>query len=162
MAQAEQVSKGSGGQANSQASPPSSVLAPGNTHCSEVPPGEAPLILHRDFPSEGTESRQRFPSLQLARLTWWTRNRPRPELEKEAHGDTPGTSEMEMPPDVHPAGRGGTQNPSQGPEQHGGRLRVCWVLSQRSDGDRSSVTGALRHHTLSFLPSHMAIKQREE
>ncbi|XP_036300702.1 sodium/glucose cotransporter 4 isoform X2 [Pipistrellus kuhlii] len=59
----------------------------------------------------------------LARLTWWTRNRPRPELEKEAHGDTPGTSEMEMPPDVHPAGLGGTQNPSESPEQHGAPRR---------------------------------------
>ncbi|KAK1339991.1 hypothetical protein QTO34_018555 [Cnephaeus nilssonii] len=55
----------------------------------------------------------------LARLTWWTRNRPRSELEKEAHEDTPGTSKIEMPPGMHPAGGGGTQNPSQGPEQHG-------------------------------------------
>ncbi|XP_014400309.1 PREDICTED: sodium/glucose cotransporter 4 isoform X4 [Myotis brandtii] len=64
----------------------------------------------------------------LARLTWWTRNHPRYELEKEAHEDTPGTSEMEMPPGVHPAGGGGTQNPSQGPEQHGAPHRSCGKL----------------------------------
>ncbi|XP_059545640.1 sodium/glucose cotransporter 4 isoform X2 [Myotis daubentonii] len=64
----------------------------------------------------------------LARLTWWTRNHPRYELEKEAHEDTPGTSEMEMPPGVHPAGGGGTQNPSQGPEQHGAPRRSCGKL----------------------------------
>ncbi|XP_014310053.1 sodium/glucose cotransporter 4 isoform X3 [Myotis lucifugus] len=64
----------------------------------------------------------------LARLTWWTRNHPRYELEKEAHEDTPGTSEMEMPPGVHAAGGGGTQNPSQGPEQHGAPHRSCGKL----------------------------------
>ncbi|EPQ11624.1 Sodium/glucose cotransporter 4 [Myotis brandtii] len=66
--------------------------------------------------------------VMLARLTWWTRNHPRYELEKEAHEDTPGTSEMEMPPGVHPAGGGGTQNPSQGPEQHGAPHRSCGKL----------------------------------
>ncbi|XP_070259038.1 sodium/glucose cotransporter 4 isoform X1 [Myotis yumanensis] len=64
-----------------------------------------------------------IPEEELARLTWWTRNHPRYELEKEAHEDTPGTSEMEMPPGVHAAGGEGTQNPSQGPEQHGAPRR---------------------------------------
>ncbi|XP_006087345.1 sodium/glucose cotransporter 4 isoform X1 [Myotis lucifugus] len=69
-----------------------------------------------------------IPEEELARLTWWTRNHPRYELEKEAHEDTPGTSEMEMPPGVHAAGGGGTQNPSQGPEQHGAPHRSCGKL----------------------------------
>ncbi|ELK30984.1 Sodium/glucose cotransporter 4 [Myotis davidii] len=77
-------------------------------------------------PSQGPE--QHGGRLGLARLTWWTRNCPRYELEKEAHEDTPGTSEMEMPPGVHAAGGGGTQNPSQGPEQHGAPHRSCGKL----------------------------------
>ncbi|KAF0873936.1 SC5A9 protein, partial [Crocuta crocuta] len=55
----------------------------------------------------------------LARLTWWTRNHPHSELEKEAPEGTPGTSEM--PPGACPPG-GETENSSQDRDQHGGRL----------------------------------------
>nr|XP_035962492.1 sodium/glucose cotransporter 4 isoform X3 [Halichoerus grypus] len=39
-----------------------------------------------------------IPEEKLARLTWWTRNSPHPELEKEAPEGTPGTSEMPSGP----------------------------------------------------------------
>ncbi|XP_045872777.1 sodium/glucose cotransporter 4 isoform X4 [Meles meles] len=62
-----------------------------------------------------------IPEEKLARLTWWTRNRPHPELEKEAPEGTPGT--LEMPSGVSPPGDGGTESSSQGRDQHGARCR---------------------------------------
>ncbi|XP_019512062.1 PREDICTED: sodium/glucose cotransporter 4 [Hipposideros armiger] len=62
-----------------------------------------------------------IPEEKLARLTWWTRNHPRSELDKEAHE---GPSQIsEMPPGEHPAAGGGAENPSQGREQHGAPRR---------------------------------------
>ncbi|ELK06136.1 Sodium/glucose cotransporter 4 [Pteropus alecto] len=57
----------------------------------------------------------------LARLTWWTRNCPLSELEKEAYEGTPGT--LDMPSGEHPAGGGGAENPCQGGEQRGAPRR---------------------------------------
>lgn len=129
------------------------------------------------FPTAGllsskvTESRQHFLSPQLARLTWWTRNHPRAEPDKEAQEGTPGV--LEMPPGGHPAEGAGAENSSQAQEQQGGRLGACWgCVSQRSDGDRHYVMGPQRPHLKATgegvcegdqkiqpsLPSHMAIK----
>ncbi|VCW78976.1 unnamed protein product [Gulo gulo] len=75
-----------------------------------------------------------IPEEKLARLTWWTRNGPHPELEKEAPEGTPGT--LEMPSGVSPPGDGGTESSSQGQDQHGGRLGPRWGhTSHRSNGD---------------------------
>ncbi|XP_058992933.1 sodium/glucose cotransporter 4 isoform X2 [Mustela lutreola] len=69
-----------------------------------------------------------IPEEKLARLTWWTRNGPHPELEKEAPEGTLGT--LEMPTGVSPPGDGGTESSSQGRDQHGARCRwwgrVLW------------------------------------
>ncbi|XP_054427891.1 sodium/glucose cotransporter 4 [Pteronotus mesoamericanus] len=62
-----------------------------------------------------------IPEEKLARLTWWTRNHPRSELEKEAHEDAPGKAEMA--PGGPPAGGRGAENPSRCPEQHGAPRR---------------------------------------
>ncbi|XP_047583827.1 sodium/glucose cotransporter 4 isoform X2 [Lutra lutra] len=62
-----------------------------------------------------------IPEEKLARLTWWTRNGPHPELEKEAPEGTLGT--LEMPSGVSPPGDGGTESSSQGRDQHGARCR---------------------------------------
>ncbi|XP_060061914.1 sodium/glucose cotransporter 4 isoform X2 [Erinaceus europaeus] len=56
-----------------------------------------------------------IPEEKLARLTWWTRNCPCSELEKEAPEHTPEASEVSS--GEHPAGDGATENPSQDPEQ---------------------------------------------
>ncbi|XP_039080583.1 sodium/glucose cotransporter 4 [Hyaena hyaena] len=68
-----------------------------------------------------------IPEGKLARLTWWTRNHPHSELEKEAPEGTPGTSEM--PPGACPPG-GETENSSQDRDQHGARRgpwrRLLW------------------------------------
>ncbi|XP_016071403.1 PREDICTED: sodium/glucose cotransporter 4 isoform X1 [Miniopterus natalensis] len=71
-----------------------------------------------------------IPEEKLVRLTWWTRNHPQSELEKEAQEGTQATSEM--PPGAHPAGGGGAENSSQGPG-HGaphrswGKLLWGWL-----------------------------------
>nr|KAF6508126.1 solute carrier family 5 member 9 [Rousettus aegyptiacus] len=62
-----------------------------------------------------------IPEEKLARLTWWTRNCPLSELEKEAYEGTPGT--LDMPSGEHLAGGGGAENPCQGGEQHGAPCR---------------------------------------
>lgn len=82
-----------------------------------------------------------------------------------------------MPSGEHPAGGGGAENPCQGGEQSGGRLRVCWgCASQRSGGDRHQVLGPQRpdlgiikdgvsegvQKTLPLFPSHVAIKLFEK
>ncbi|XP_043734230.1 sodium/glucose cotransporter 4 isoform X3 [Cervus elaphus] len=62
-----------------------------------------------------------IPEEKLARLTWWTRNRPRSELEKQAPESTAGTAEVASA--EGPAGAGGAEDPSQGPEQPGAPRR---------------------------------------
>ncbi|CAI9152220.1 unnamed protein product [Rangifer tarandus platyrhynchus] len=57
----------------------------------------------------------------LARLTWWTRNRPRSELEKQPPEGTAGTAEAAS--GEGPAGAGGAEDPSQGREQSGAPRR---------------------------------------
>uniref|UniRef100_A0A673UDP4 Sodium/mannose cotransporter SLC5A10 n=2 Tax=Suricata suricatta TaxID=37032 RepID=A0A673UDP4_SURSU len=57
-----------------------------------------------------------IPEEKLARLTWWTRNCPHSELEKEAPEGTPGTSEM--PSGACPPGGGETEDPSKDRDQH--------------------------------------------
>ncbi|XP_023043472.1 sodium/glucose cotransporter 4 isoform X1 [Piliocolobus tephrosceles] len=56
-----------------------------------------------------------IPEEQLTRLTWWTRNCPLSELEKEAHESTPEISER--PAGQCPAGGGAAENSSPGQEQ---------------------------------------------
>ncbi|XP_047304541.1 sodium/glucose cotransporter 4 isoform X3 [Homo sapiens] len=56
-----------------------------------------------------------IPEEQLTRLTWWTRNCPLSELEKEAHESTPEISER--PAGECPAGGGAAENSSLGQEQ---------------------------------------------
>ncbi|XP_077813925.1 sodium/glucose cotransporter 4 isoform X5 [Macaca mulatta] len=56
-----------------------------------------------------------IPEEQLTRLTWWTRNCPLSELEKEAHEGTPEISEI--PAGQCPAGGGAAENSSLGQEQ---------------------------------------------
>ncbi|XP_072863422.1 sodium/glucose cotransporter 4 [Chlorocebus sabaeus] len=56
-----------------------------------------------------------IPEEQLTRLTWWTRNCPPSELEKEAHESTPEISER--PVGQCPAGGGAAENSSLGQEQ---------------------------------------------
>ncbi|XP_055214578.2 sodium/glucose cotransporter 4 isoform X2 [Gorilla gorilla gorilla] len=56
-----------------------------------------------------------IPEEQLTRLTWWTRNCPLSELEKEAHESTPEISER--PAGECPAGGGVAENSSLGQEQ---------------------------------------------
>ncbi|XP_017723016.1 PREDICTED: sodium/glucose cotransporter 4 isoform X1 [Rhinopithecus bieti] len=56
-----------------------------------------------------------IPEEQLTRLTWWTRNCPLSELEKEAHESTPEISET--PAGQCPAGGGAAENSSLGREQ---------------------------------------------
>ncbi|XP_045060204.2 sodium/glucose cotransporter 4 isoform X2 [Desmodus rotundus] len=65
-----------------------------------------------------------IPEEKLARLTWWTRNRPPAELEKEASEDS--TGRAEMPPGEPPAGDGGAGNCSQGQQQQHGAPRRSW------------------------------------
>ncbi|XP_058408336.1 sodium/glucose cotransporter 4 isoform X2 [Diceros bicornis minor] len=60
-----------------------------------------------------------IPEEKLARLTWWTRNCPGSELEKEAHEGTPGISELPSPDGECPAGGGGAEDSSQDCEQPG-------------------------------------------
>ncbi|KAM9691111.1 sodium/glucose cotransporter 4 isoform 2-T2 [Dama dama] len=62
-----------------------------------------------------------IPEEKLARLTWWTRNRPRSELEKQAPESTAGTAEVASA--EGPAGAGGAEDPSQGREQPGAPRR---------------------------------------
>ncbi|XP_077927861.1 sodium/glucose cotransporter 4 isoform X1 [Halichoerus grypus] len=89
----------------------------------------------------------------LARLTWWTRNSPHPELEKEAPEGTPGTSEM--PSGVSPPGGGGRESSNQGQDQHGaprrrwGRLLWDWFC------------GLAGHPEPTLSPEEMAAHQRE-
>ncbi|XP_030679734.1 sodium/glucose cotransporter 4 [Nomascus leucogenys] len=56
-----------------------------------------------------------IPEEQLTRLTWWTRNCPLSELEKEAHESTPEISER--PAGECPAGGGAAESSSLGQEQ---------------------------------------------
>uniref|UniRef100_A0A2K5WU25 Solute carrier family 5 member 9 n=1 Tax=Macaca fascicularis TaxID=9541 RepID=A0A2K5WU25_MACFA len=60
-----------------------------------------------------------IPEEQLTRLTWWTRNCPLSELEKEAHEGTPEISEI--PARQCPAGGGAAENSSLGQEQPEGQ-----------------------------------------
>ncbi|KAF3819860.1 hypothetical protein GH733_015369 [Mirounga leonina] len=89
----------------------------------------------------------------LARLTWWTRNCPHPELEKEAPEGTPGTSEM--PSGVSPPGDGGRESSNQGQDQHGaprrrwGRLLWDWFC------------GLAGHPEPTLSPEEMATHQWE-
>ncbi|XP_072830595.1 sodium/glucose cotransporter 4 isoform X2 [Vicugna pacos] len=62
-----------------------------------------------------------IPEEKLARLTWWTRNRPHSELEQEASENTAGT--VEVPPKEVPAGAGGADNSIRGEEQPGASRR---------------------------------------
>nr|XP_020725340.1 sodium/glucose cotransporter 4 [Odocoileus virginianus texanus] len=62
-----------------------------------------------------------IPEEKLARLTWWTRNRPRSELEKQPPESTAGTAEAAS--GEGPAGAGGAEDPSQGREQPGAPRR---------------------------------------
>nr|XP_035962491.1 sodium/glucose cotransporter 4 isoform X2 [Halichoerus grypus] len=94
-----------------------------------------------------------IPEEKLARLTWWTRNSPHPELEKEAPEGTPGTSEM--PSGVSPPGGGGRESSNQGQDQHGaprrrwGRLLWDWFC------------GLAGHPEPTLSPEEMAAHQRE-
>ncbi|XP_044770437.1 sodium/glucose cotransporter 4 isoform X2 [Neomonachus schauinslandi] len=94
-----------------------------------------------------------IPEEKLARLTWWTRNGPHPELEKEAPEGTPGTSEM--PSGVSPPGGGGRESSNQGQDQHGaprrrwGRLLWDWFC------------GLTGHPEPTLSPEEMAAHQRE-
>ena len=81
-------------------------------------------------------------SLQLARLTWWTRHHPLSELEKEPPESTAGTAEVAS--GEGPTGARGAEDPGQGQEQPGGRLRAYGV--EGSDGDRHQVMGPQRPH----------------
>ncbi|KAB0362281.1 hypothetical protein FD754_006437 [Muntiacus muntjak] len=56
-----------------------------------------------------------IPEEKLARLTWWTRNRPCSELEKQPPESTAGIAEVAS--GEGPAGAGGAEDPSQGREQ---------------------------------------------
>ncbi|XP_041594875.1 sodium/glucose cotransporter 4 isoform X2 [Vulpes lagopus] len=56
-----------------------------------------------------------IPEEKLARLTWWTRHHPHPELEKEVPEGGPGTPEM--PSGVRPAGGEATECCSQAQER---------------------------------------------
>ncbi|XP_011884951.1 PREDICTED: sodium/glucose cotransporter 4 isoform X1 [Cercocebus atys] len=71
-----------------------------------------------------------IPEEQLTRLTWWTRNCPLSELEKEAHEGTPEISEI--PAGQCPAGGGAAENSSLGQEQpevvHSCKPRDHWRL----------------------------------
>ncbi|XP_045751378.1 sodium/glucose cotransporter 4 [Mirounga angustirostris] len=94
-----------------------------------------------------------IPEEKLARLTWWTRNCPHPELEKEAPEGTPGTSEM--PSGVSPPGDGGRESSNQGQDQHGaprrrwGRLLWDWFC------------GLAGHPEPTLSPEEMATHQWE-
>ncbi|XP_008697454.1 sodium/glucose cotransporter 4 [Ursus maritimus] len=94
-----------------------------------------------------------IPEEKLARLTWWTRNGPHAELEKEAPEGTPGTSEM--PSGVSRPAGGGAENSSQGQDQHGaghrqwGRLLWDWFC------------GLARHPEPTLSPEETAARQRE-
>ncbi|XP_011781620.1 PREDICTED: sodium/glucose cotransporter 4 isoform X3 [Colobus angolensis palliatus] len=71
-----------------------------------------------------------IPEEQLTRLTWWTRNCPLSELEKEAHESTPEISER--PAGQCPAGGGAAENSSLGqerpeaPSRSWGKLLWSW------------------------------------
>ncbi|XP_059939295.1 sodium/glucose cotransporter 4 isoform X2 [Mesoplodon densirostris] len=56
-----------------------------------------------------------IPEEKLARLTWWTRHHPHPELKTEARENTAGAADM--PSGEGPTGAGGTENPRHGQEQ---------------------------------------------
>ncbi|XP_066125346.1 sodium/glucose cotransporter 4 isoform X1 [Saccopteryx bilineata] len=82
-----------------------------------------------------------LPEEKLARLTWWTRNCPHTELEKEAHGGTAGTTEL--PLGEPPAGGGGAESSGQGPEQHAaprrswGKLLWGWFCGLPGASERA-------------------------
>lgn len=82
-----------------------------------------------------------IPEEKLARLTWWTRNHPRSEPDKEAQEGTPGV--LEMPPGEHPAGGAGAENSSQAQEQQGaprrpwGKLLWGWLCGLSGAPERA-------------------------
>uniref|UniRef100_A0A8I3SAG0 Sodium/mannose cotransporter SLC5A10 n=2 Tax=Canis lupus familiaris TaxID=9615 RepID=A0A8I3SAG0_CANLF len=67
-----------------------------------------------------------IPEEKLARLTWWTRHHPHPELEKEVPEGAPGTPEM--PSGVRPAEGEAAECCSQAQERQAGPCRRCGRL----------------------------------
>ncbi|XP_004679035.2 PREDICTED: sodium/glucose cotransporter 4 isoform X2 [Condylura cristata] len=65
-----------------------------------------------------------IPKEKLARLTWWTRNWPRSELEKEAPEQTPGVSEA--PSGEPPTGGTVAANPEQPRAPHRSWKKLLW------------------------------------